>query len=58
MQTKVIQLPGPDHPLTVEPGPESVVAEPPYPAVAAIKDHVASYTDKVDAIERHPVAAG
>jgi len=27
-----------------------------YPAVAAIKDHVAFYTDRVDSIEQHPAA--
>ncbi|MEA3151409.1 MAG: hypothetical protein QOD56_2348 [Gammaproteobacteria bacterium] len=129
MQTKAIKLPGPDHPITIEPNPERVVVrlagqviadtrealtlreakyppvqyiprkdvnmalltrtehatycpykgdssyysipvgkersvnsvwsyESPYPAVAAIKDHVAFYTDKVDAIELHPIAAG
>jgi uncharacterized protein (DUF427 family) len=129
MQTKAIKLPGPDHPITIEPNPDRVVVrlagqviadtrealtlreakyppvqyiprkdvnmalltrtehatycpykgdssyysipvgkersvnsvwsyESPYPAVAAIKDHVAFYTDKVDAIELHPIAAG
>jgi uncharacterized protein (DUF427 family) len=129
MQTKAIKLPGPDHPITIEPNPDRVVVrlagqviadtrealtlreakyppvqyiprkdvnmallartehatycpykgdssyysipvgkersvnsvwsyESPYPAVAAIKDHVAFYTDKVDAIELHPISAG
>ena len=30
--------------------------ETPYAAVAMIKDHVAFYSDRVDAIEEHPVA--
>jgi len=41
-------------------GPRSVNAvwiyEAPYEAVAAIKDHVAFYPDRVDAIEEHSVA--
>jgi uncharacterized protein (DUF427 family) len=31
--------------------------EEPYPAVAAIKNHVAFYPDRVDAIEERPVAS-
>ena len=30
--------------------------EAPYPAVAAIKDHVAFYPERVDAIDEHPLA--
>jgi uncharacterized protein (DUF427 family) len=30
--------------------------EAPYDAVAAIKDHVALYPDRIDAIEEHPAA--
>ena len=30
--------------------------EAPYPAVAAIKDHVAFYRERVDAIDEHPLA--
>lgn len=32
------------------------IYEAPYEAVAAIKDHVAFYRDRVDAIEEHPAA--
>ena len=32
------------------------IYEAPYEAVAAIKDHVAFYPHRVDAIEEHPVA--
>ena len=41
-------------------GPRAVnavwISEAPYEAVAAIKDHVAFYPDRVDAIEEHSVA--
>jgi uncharacterized protein (DUF427 family) len=127
MATKAVKLPGPDHPITIEPSPAHVVVtvagrviadtrqavrlreagyptvpyiprrdvdmsllertshstycpykgdcayysipvggersnnavwtyEKPFPAVAEIKDHVAFYPDRVDAIEEQPAA--
>ncbi|PRH84259.1 hypothetical protein C5L14_27310 [Labrys okinawensis] len=44
-------------PATGERGVNAVWSyEAPYPSVAAIKDHLAFYPDRVDAIERLPIA--
>jgi len=66
MAARPMLKPGPDHPIDITPSGERVVVraggtdavwtyESPYPSVAAIKDHLAFYPERVEAIERSPL---
>jgi uncharacterized protein (DUF427 family) len=64
MTSQTTRTPGPDHPVTITPNPGRVVVtvggergvnavwtdEQPDDAVAAIREHVAFYLDRVDSI--------
>jgi hypothetical protein len=51
--TRTIKIPGPNHPITIERNPSNAVwtYEAPYDAVAAIRNYLAFYPERVDAIE-------
>ena len=60
MTGRTIKHPGPDHPITIERNNRrvivtfggQVISEAPDDAAAAIKDYLAFYPDRIDAIEQ------
>jgi uncharacterized protein (DUF427 family) len=61
MEAKSIKLPGPNHPITIEPNSAHVIVSvaghivaDTQQALAAIAGHVAFYPDRVNAIEEPP----